>query len=141
MTVYAPSGSCTYSQIPSDWATSPHMQDSEPNVRCSIKVKSPWDHSSAWARVMADGSLELELYDFSEEAQNNMGNDVAWIWSVAAVDVPQVVRLFQEMTGSTIKDDKSLLKTLKKHFPHVHAARNWLREKQIPLEEKFDSWA
>ena len=117
------------------------MQDSEPNVRCSIKLKGPWDHSAAWARVMADGRLELELYDFSEEAQSSMGNDVAWIWSVAAADVPRVLELLQEKTGEAISGDKQLLAAFKKHFEHVHAVRNWLREKQIPLDEKFDSWA
>jgi hypothetical protein len=119
------------------------MEHSEPNVRHSIKLKSPWDHSAAWARVMVDGSIELELYDSSEEAQNHMGNDVAWIWRVAAEHVPRVIELLKEHCGlvGEINDDAALLEALSRHFAHVHAVRNWLREKQIPLVEKFDSWA
>lgn len=117
------------------------MENSDPNVRHQIKIKSPWDHSAAWARVTHDGGIELELYDFSDQAQSSMGNDVAWIWSVTAADKPRVVELLQELTGTAIADDAALLEAFAKHFPHVHAVRNWMREKQIPLEEKFDSWA
>ncbi len=117
------------------------MEHSDPNVRHSVKLKSPWDHSAAWARVMVDGRIELELYDFSEEAQSHMGNDVAWIWIVAAADKPRVLELLQEQAAGLISDDVALLDALARHFAHVHAIRDWLREKQIPLEEKFDSWA
>ena len=93
------------------------MGVSEPNTRHSIKLKSPWDHSSAWARVMADGRIELELYDFSEEAQSHMRNDVAWIWSVAAADKPRVVELLQENTGAAIGDDAALLNAVAHNLP------------------------
>jgi len=72
-----------------------------------------------------------------------MGNDVAWIWSVAADHVPRVIELLKEHCRNVtdIESDEVLLEALARHFAHVHPVRNWLREKQIPLEEKFDSWA
>lgn len=119
------------------------METTDPNVRHSIKLKSPWDHSAAWARVMVDGSVELELYDFSEQAQSSMGNNVAWIWSFKAEHVPRVIELLKEHCRNVteIGSDEALLEALARHFAHVHAVRDWLREKQIHLEEKFDSWA
>jgi hypothetical protein len=119
------------------------MPDSEPGVRQSIKLKSPFhgSQSSAWARVLEDGRIELELYDFSDEAQSSMGNDVAWIWRIETAHIPRLRELLEERTGAPIRDDQTLLDTLARHFPHVHAIRDWLKEKGIPYVEQFDSWA
>jgi len=49
-----------------------YMGDPEPKARLEIKLKSPFqgEHSSATASVLEDGRIELDLYDFSEEAQS-----------------------------------------------------------------------
>jgi hypothetical protein len=118
------------------------MPDSEePKVRLEIKLKSSWKQSSAWARVLEDGRIELELYDFSQDAQDHMGNDVAWIWRVETARIPRLLKLLEERTGTAIRDDQALLDAFARNFPHVHAIRDWFKEKWIPYEEKFDSWA
>jgi len=117
------------------------MPDSEPGVRQSIKLPSPWDHSSAWARVLEDGRIELELYDFSLDAQAHMGNDVAWIWRIETAHIPRLRALLEERSGAPIRDDQTFLDALARHFSHVHAIRDWLKEKGIPYVEEFDSWA
>jgi hypothetical protein len=88
-----------------------------------------------------DGGIELELYDFSDEAQSSMGNDVAWIWKIDAAQRPRLVELLEGRTGAPIRDDQTLLDALAQSFSHVHAIRDWLKEEGIPYEEKFDSWA
>ena len=108
-----------------------------------VKLKSPFQgtQSSAWARVQADGGIELGLFDFSDEAQSSMGHDVAWYWKIEAAHKPRLIALLEEQTGMPISDDQALLDALAKNFEHVHAIRSWLGEKQIPFEEEFDSSA
>ena len=108
-----------------------------------VKLKSPFagNQSTAWARIRPDGGIELELYDFSDEAQSSMGNDVAWIWTVDLAAKPRFVELLAARAGAEIPNDETLLDALARNFEHVHAIRAWMRENQIPFEEKFDSWA
>ena len=117
--------------------------DPEPQIGLQVKLKSPFtgDQSTATASVLADGRIQLDLYDFSDEAQSSMGNDVAWYWRVDAVHKPRLIKLLEEQTGTPIPDDQALLDALAKNFEHVHAIRDWLKEKWIPCQEVFDSWA
>ncbi|MCC6368033.1 MAG: hypothetical protein IT165_31295 [Bryobacterales bacterium] len=117
------------------------MSTPEPEARLSVKLRSPWDKSAAWARVLTDGRLELELYDFSPEAQAHMGNDVAWMYRVSPVHMPKLYELLEKRTGSPIVNDEMLLQVIAETFAHAHAVRDWLRENTIPFEEEFDSWA
>ena len=106
-----------------------------------IKLRGPWEKSAGWARVLEDGQIELELYDFSPEAQDHMGNDVAWLYRIETVHKPRLRELLQERSGSAIRTDSAMLQAFQKDFPHVRAVREWLKEKQIPYKEEFDSWA
>jgi hypothetical protein len=106
-----------------------------------VSLNSPWKGASAWARVLEDGRLQLELYDYSPEAQQSMGNDVAWLYTVPALYKGRVRSLLWERAGLTVTDDQGTLEAIASQFPHVHAVRDWLRENGVPLDEKFDSWA
>ena len=98
----------------------------------SIKLNSPWSGAAAWARINADGVLELELYDHSEQAAQSLGGDVAWIWTADAA---------QARTALDVENDGELLGALKYRFADVHAARDWLRNNGVALTEYFDSQA
>ncbi len=119
------------------------MEESESKNRLEIKLVSPFQgtQSSAWASVLVDGRIELGLFDFSPEAQSSMGHDVAWYWRIESAHKPRLIALLEERTGTAIPDDQAMLEAFAQHFPHVHAVRNWLKEKWIPYEEIFDSSA
>ena len=120
-----------------------YMPDSEePKIRLQVKLKSPFTgtQSSAAASILADGRIQLDLYDFSDEAQSSMGNDVAWFWNIDAAHRPRLVKLLEERTCVAIRNDQELLEAFRQ-FEDVHAIRDWLKEMQIPFEEVFDSWA
>ena len=106
-----------------------------------IRLKGPWEKTAAWARLTPGGALELELYDYSEEAARWMGNDVAWIWRVAPGDLPAARAAIAQQAPFALTGGDQLLAALAARFPHVHAVRDWLRHCGVPLEEKFDSWA
>jgi hypothetical protein len=106
--------------------------------RLEMKIRNPWEGSSAWVRVTTIGSLELELFDFSEQAERSLGGDVAWIWTVEAADMPQLLSLLP--IGAHV-GDQGLLTVLITQFPDIHSIRDWIRKKQIHLREDFDSSA
>jgi len=115
----------------------------EPKARLTIKLVSPFtgDKSTATASVLEDGRIQLDLYDFSEEAQSSMGNDVAWIWTIETDHIPRLIELLEKRTGTAIQDDQTLLEAFARNFSDVHAIRAWLKENWIPYKEQFDSWA
>jgi ribonuclease PH len=115
----------------------------EATVMLQVKLKSPFTgtQSTASAAVLPDGRIQLDLYDFSDEAQSSMGHDVAWTWTVEVADKPRFVELLGTKAGAPISGDEALLEALARNFEHVHAVRAWMRENQIPFEENFDSSA
>ncbi len=107
-----------------------------------IALKSPWRrHSSASARILEDGRLELERYDFSDSAEEAFGNDVAWLYHVAPAERPKLIEALSRRAGQTIADDAGLLNALAGQFEHVHAIRDWLKQESIAFEETFDAQA
>lgn len=105
------------------------------NERLTRKIGAPWSGAAAWASVLDDGSLELELFDHSPEAASSLGGDVAWLYSV---EPRQLARL---MTLLGVAGEAALLAALGERFPHIHAVRDWLKAEAIPFTERFDSQA
>ncbi|PKO21053.1 MAG: hypothetical protein CVU38_16840 [Chloroflexi bacterium HGW-Chloroflexi-1] len=44
-----------------------------------VQLQGVLDKTASWAGISADGSLIVELYDFSAEAARCFGNDVAFL--------------------------------------------------------------
>lgn len=114
------------------------MATPQTTARYEVKIPTTWTQSSGSARLTTEGSLELELYDFSDQAQQSMGNDVAWIWTVAAEDMPALLHM---LPVEAALSDQALIDALVAAHGHVHAIRDWIRAQNIPLREDFDSWA
>jgi hypothetical protein len=117
------------------------MADSESRVRLSVKMKRPAAHTASWAKILVDGRIELEYFDFSEEAHDTFGNDVAYMYHVELADKPRLVELLEERTRSAISGDQAVLDAFADEFPDVWSIKNWLAEKQVPFTKEFDSWA
>lgn len=107
-----------------------------------IESTAPWSKSAVWFRIHAStGDLELELFDYSPEAQSSLGGDVAWIWRVPAAELPRLRLLVERSTGSPIPGSPELLGALSLRFPSVHALRDWLRAEGFVVIEEFNSSA
>lgn len=115
--------------------------DAEQGSRPSIKLGSPWDGASAWATILEDGCIQLELYDHSKEAESRFGNDVAWNYTIQPAEKPRLIDALAKLTGQPIAGDKAILGTFAEAFEDVHAIRDWLKQEEIPFKESFDSWA
>ena len=106
-----------------------------------IRFPPPWEGATATARITAAGALELDLYDYSDEAHQWLGNDVAWTWRVAPEHVELARRALAWKAGRPVPGDADMLAAIAEHFQSVHQARDWLRKCGVPLGEEFDSWA
>ena len=117
------------------------MPDSESKARLSVKLTGILDRTSSWVRVLEDGRIELEHYDFSSAAQDSFGNDVAWMYRIAAADKPRLLELLATRTDAAITDDQAMLDAFALLFRDTWEIRDWLKEKGVPYDEEFDSWA
>jgi hypothetical protein len=91
--------------------------------------------------VLEDGRVELEFYDYSPAAQDHFGNDVAWMYRIAASEKPRLIQLLAEETGTSVTDDQTMLDAFATKFPDTWFVKDWLKTKGVPFEEEFDSWA
>lgn len=105
------------------------------NARLTRKIGAPWSGAAAWASVLDDGSLELELFDHSPEAASSLGGDVAWLYTVERGQLARLMNLLG------VVDEAALLAALAGRFPHIHAVRDRLKAEAIPFTERFDSQA
>jgi hypothetical protein len=117
------------------------MADSESKARLSVKLKGILDHTSSWARVLEDGRIELEHYDFSPGADDNFGNDVAWMYYVETAQKPRLFELLGALTGTLITDDQAMLDAFALRFRDTWKITEWLKENGVPFQKVFDSWA
>jgi hypothetical protein len=117
------------------------MPESESKESLSVRLKGILDHTASWVRVLRDGRIELEYYDYSPSAQDAFGNDVAWMYRIEASHKPRLVALLAEKTGTAVDGDEAMLDALACSFADTWTVRDWLKEKGIPYDEEFDSWA
>ncbi|MEP7364468.1 MAG: hypothetical protein ABI972_14530 [Acidobacteriota bacterium] len=101
----------------------------------SVDLGAPWSGAAAWASISGTGSIELELYDHSEQAAQSLGGDVAWIYTIDAAEIPRLLELF------CVPDTHALLHAFAERFDHIHQVRDYLKAIGVPFDEKFDSQA
>jgi hypothetical protein len=112
-----------------------------PDARLTVKLKGTPDRSASWIRILDDGRVEMELYDFSALADSMFGNDVAWMYHIDVSQKPRLRALLEQRTGRPVPDDQAMLDAFAASFSEVMQVRDWLRTEGVPFDEEFDSWA
>lgn len=110
---------------------------SEP-PKLRIKLPGGLARTASSVEVQPDGSLMIELYDYSEEADQAFGNDVAYL---IYVDQGNLGRLQQALGLPRAEADEALLQTMAGQFPDYYAVMRWLDSERIPYRKEFDAWA
>ena len=109
-----------------------------------VKLRGSLDQTASWAEILSDGSLVIELYDFSADAQEWLGNDVAYTVVIPAeAGVEMLSRLSDGRTlpSRVSERDRLLLHLIQQRFADYYAAKHWLDEQAIPYRAEFEPWA
>jgi hypothetical protein len=96
-----------------------------------VKLRGILDHTASSAAITADGSLVVELYDFSPEAHRWLGNDVAFLLNIDAAG----------HFADAYDDDAALLQLLAERFDDYYDVERWLNDEGIPFRKEFEPWA
>ena len=108
-----------------------------------VKLRGVLAQTASWATIGEDGSLVVELYDFSDVAHTWLGNDVAFLLELgAAAKDAMLTKLLDgqpPLNGSD--DDALLLHLVAKRFDDYYAVQQWLNDQGIPFRKQFEPWA
>lgn len=105
--------------------------------RGEIKLNGVAQHTTTWVRIKADGSLEIELYDFSDTADEFLGGDTALSMGVAACDVPKIAKQLDVESSS----ETALLSAIEGRFESYSSIQKWLKAKEIKFKKWHDPFA
>ena len=109
-----------------------------------IDLKGGLKHTNSSAQIKSDGSLVIDLHDFSSEAEKWFGNEVAFLLKVSPSDKSKMLSCLLEGQNQVLdesQEDDLLLQLLKERFTDYHDVKQWMEENEIPYEKEFDSWA
>ena len=94
--------------------------------------------------IAADGALVIECFDFSDEAHDHLGSDVAFTATVAAEDKAKVQALLvaeAQVPPEEPRDDALLLQLIERRFQSYYQIKGWLEEHRVGCKTEFDPWA
>lgn len=114
----------------------------EPELKVKLRGRLPGMASSA--SIRADGSLVVEVFDWSDEAQQWLGRDAAYFMILVPEQKPGILALLAAEAGAppfTLSGDHDLLTLLQKRFADYYEVKEWLDDFGIPYEKDFDGWA
>lgn len=109
-----------------------------------VRLAGGLDHTAPSAEVGPDGSLLVELYDFSDDAQRHFGNDVAYTLVVDPAEKGRVLALLtteHEDNARESSPDSLLLRLMHQRFSDYFEVNAWFQEQEISFCSKFDSCA
>jgi len=111
---------------------------SEPTERLTLADSLP--HTVTWVYIGDGGRLTIEWYDFSEEAENSLGGDVAFLLHIDDAGKQQIGALLADTSappGDTCDD--TLLQMIQQRFGNYFEIKSWLIDNNIPFESEFNS--
>jgi|SRR5688572_10090591 hypothetical protein len=95
-----------------------------------VKLTGGLEKTVTWI-WLEEGLLKVEFYDFSETAQNILGNDIAH-----TLTVNEMTKLY----SLTKQDETSLIQWIGENFKSYFGIKQWLEENGIGFSKEVDSW-
>jgi hypothetical protein len=109
-----------------------------------VDLKGSLKSTTSSAQIKSDGSLVIELYDFSSEAEKWLGNEVAFLLKVFPRDKSKMLSCLLEGQKRMLdesQEDDLLLQLIGERFTDYYDVKQWMEENKIPYEKEFDPWA
>jgi hypothetical protein len=107
-----------------------------------VKLRGVLAQTASWVTIGEDGSVVVELYDFSDAAHQCLGNDVAFLLHLdAAAKGDALARLQPGGPSPSADKDALLLQLVAERFADYYDVERWLNEHGIPFRKEFEPWA
>jgi hypothetical protein len=118
-----------------------HMRTQPPDSE-RVTLRGGLPGTATFLYTGADGSLIIELYDHSPQAEKHFGNEVAFLLHVAPEHKAQLLTLLHDPAAFPGDgSDAELLALLHDWFRDYHDVQRWLDANNIPYRKTFDSRA
>jgi hypothetical protein len=108
-----------------------------------VRLRGVLAQTASSAEIGADGRLVVELYDFSDDAQKFLGNDVAFVLTLECAEKATLLArlLPAEQVSREPDPDTLLLQQLAERFADYYDVERWLNDQGIPFRKEFEPWA
>lgn len=101
--------------------------------KMQVDLEDPTEGTTTWARITDEGMLEIESYDYSDRAQEQLGSDHTL---VLRIDPGYKEIIFDQLSEPGEQhNDQGLLERLGERFEHFFELKKWLVENEIPFEK------
>jgi hypothetical protein len=97
-----------------------------------VKLSGGPKKTVTWIWLDDHGQLKVELYDFSEMAQQMIGNDIASTITVNEMD---------QLLSAAKQSATSLIPWLTQNFKSYFGVKKWLEENEVDFGIEKESWA
>ena len=104
------------------------------------KLRGKLKGTASWIEIRADGGMQLEFFDYSEDAQAIFGHDIAYLIQVSAHEKRRVMA-FLNIHGALMHPDHLLLERIEESFVDYFECKEWLDAHGIAYQKEFDSMA
>jgi hypothetical protein len=106
-----------------------------------IRLQGGLERTASSAYIDGEGRLVVECFDFSEDAHNFFGNDVAFVLTIAA-ELKQALLERLRVDASAESDaDEALLRAVADRFSSYFDIKTWLEAEELAFTSSFDPHA
>jgi hypothetical protein len=106
-----------------------------------VKLSGGLDRTASWVYIDADDSLVIEFYDFSADAEDHFGGDIAFLIHVAPEDKQRIWAELEGAASAAIPSDHALLQRMGSRFEDYFCVQAWLDAEGLPYRKSVDHQA
>jgi hypothetical protein len=121
-----------------------------------VKLRGKLKGTASWVEIKPDGGLQLEFFDYSEDAQAIFGHDIAYLIQVSEHEKSQVMAFLNivddkltlpdlTLPDLTLPDlthpDLLLLERIEESFEDYFECKEWLDAHGVSYQKEFDAMA
>jgi hypothetical protein len=111
------------------------------NKMNKVKLRGKLKGTASWVEIKADGGLQLEFFDYSEDAQAIFGHDIAYLIQVSAEEKQQVLAYLNIHQDELAHLDVLLLERIEERFVDYFECKEWLDAHGVSYQKEFDAMA
>lgn len=116
----------------------------DPSGEPKVRLRGVLPQTASSASVRPDGSLVVEVFDWSAEAEQWLGREAAYFMILAPPEKARVLAMLDADAGGATPSgapDRRLLELLQQRFADYYEVKRWLDAAGIPYAKDFDGWA